>query len=205
MLKKIEDISKIDEKILKNSLEKMKGNNKKTIADFFDTPKSEIVKNKKEIPEIKIKKIKSPINNDYQNNRKSKRSKSDDSKSQVKCSRLKTKNKSENFSRNEEKTQSIDEIKYQDQQLIKSLKEINENQSLKTSEKQNVSTNLLDSPDSIQEKSFKRASKTKNTLKVVMENYKRSPSILFSSPMQNVYLKDVFSKIFITLIEKTII
>lgn len=179
----------------------MKENQQKSITEFFNnhpnTEKTKNKKNKEEIPEIKIKKIESPKNIEFPKNIKFRRSKSDDYKHQIKCSRVKTKNKSENFSANEEKTQNNDEIKYQDQQIMKSLKEINENPLVQTSGKQNTSSNFLNSSDSNQEKNFKRASKTKTTLKVVMENYKRSPSILFSSPLQNVYLKDVLNIFFI--------
>lgn len=64
---------------------------------------------------------------------------------------------------------------------------------LKQIEKDDSSTSTSLKEDKPQDESktgettFKRASKTKKTLKVVMEKFKRSPSILFTGPMENVF------------------
>lgn len=101
--------------------------------------------------------------------------------------------KSNQFTKTEEIPENYQEIIQETQIFVKSLKEIETSPVYQTPEKQNMKSdsNKLQSPSLDTEKSYKRASKTKDTLKVVMENYKRSPSILFSSPMQNIYFIEV--------------
>jgi len=93
-------------------------------------------------------------------------------------------NKSRSFSeKNEKKDEKILDFLKENQEFSKSLHEI-EVFAFETPKKEEKNeANTLKSP------SF-----SKKTLKVVIESYKRSPSILFSAPMENIYLIEVFSK-----------
>jgi len=85
------------------------------------------------------------------------------------------------------KTEQYAEIIQENRDLIKSLKQI---------EREGVFLTPVKDDKNSEDNSYKRASKTKKTLKVVMEKYKRSPSILFTGPMENIYFLEVFQLFF---------
>ena len=85
------------------------------------------------------------------------------------------------------KNGNYEEIIQENRDLLKCLKQIERDEAFLTpvKDKDHLEENNTNSNN------YKRASKTKKTLQVVMEKFKRSPSILFTRPMENIYFLEV--------------
>ena len=87
------------------------------------------------------------------------------------------------------KNGNYEEIIQENRDLLKSLKQIERDEAFLTPVKNKDDKNIEENNNNIS--NYKRASKTKKTLQVVMDKFKRSPSILFTGPMENIYFLEV--------------